>query len=91
MSNKDHVGWSLGSRLASDCLLVEFIAGFVDCTKQVVVEGYKETKVGVDTAVVQGMVAGSVDQVLDTGNAHEPARDKLKVAVTNGVQDVKSR
>lgn len=90
MSDKDNVGCRLGRSLASDCLFVEIVTGLVNRTKEVVVEWHKETKVGVDTAVVQGMVAWSVDDVLDARDSHEPARDKLKVAMANGVHDVKA-
>jgi len=91
MSDKHDIGWSLGSSLAGDCLFVESIRSLVDRAEQVVVDGHEETEVCVHTAVVQRMVAWGVDQVLHSWDSHEPPRNKLEIAVTNGVQDVKGK
>ena len=37
------------------------------------------------------MVAWGVNQVLDSRDGHEPPRNKLEIAVTNGVQNVKAK
>lgn len=90
MPHEHDIRGSHWHRISRNTFFVQNIAGLVDSSEHVIVDGHEQAEIFAYSTVVQRMKRWGVDQVLHPGDAHEPPWEELEVAVPDAVHDVEA-